>query len=272
MQQPSEDQWNAHKDISPQSNSSTSLRTGILCDTQHHAPGRDNSLESYSSGEPGSVSPSIGVQNLPTITPMEHGYTASPPHAFSPVQNISAIDFQSPLAPNAPVGAPRSSCTCTAFAMSHLLSVLPGALQEPIANMLDHTLALLKSCLRLCEQSIKCQTCRHKSGALLSLSFIHRAMSHYAKILSTTFAAQVEHLEIAEDAFGVVAIGGLEVDRSLQGRILEAVVRAEMKAGVNLLATCEQILGGDDRSTGGKVGAMEVQLASVLREEFEKYH
>jgi hypothetical protein len=247
----------------------------MLCDMdiQGQAPGRDNSMGSYSSADAGSVSPSIGVRNLPTtITPVEHGYIASPTNAFSPLQNTSVIDFQAPLASGPTLGASNSPCTCSPFAMSHLLSVLPGALQEPVASMLDHTLALLQSSLRMCEQSIKCRACRHNSGALLSLSFIHRAMSHYAKILSTVFASESDDLNVGESDFGVVAIGGLEVDGSLQRRILEAIVRAEMKAGVDLLMTCEQILGGDDGNIGGKVGAMEVQLASALREEFEKYY
>lgn len=96
------------------------------------------------------------------------------------------------------------------------------------------------------------------------MSLIQRAMSCYGKILAGYTTGQ--------DAInGVVTVGGLEVDRNLQGKIIEAVIRSEIRAGVNLLTMYENILNHEHTARGGKVGAAEAQLVRALREEFDRF-
>lgn len=104
------------------------------------------------------------------------------------------------------------------------------------------------------------------------MSLIQRTMSYYGKLLSEYCTLPSSNSSGLGVDVGAVVVGGLEITSpDLQGKIVEAVIRSEMKAGLDLLTRYEQLLSNDYTGRRGKLPAAEAQLASALREEFNKY-
>lgn len=111
---------------------------------------------------------------------------------------------------------------------------------------------------------------------LLFLPLIHSALSYYQKLLSNQILLSPK-MDISgqncavsgiNSELGVVAIGGLEINEDLQGRIIDAVVKTEIRAGIAMLVTFEQVLMNDINSIDQNVKIALRQLALALIEQF----
>lgn len=111
---------------------------------------------------------------------------------------------------------------------------------------------------------------------LLFLPLIHSALSYYQKLLSTQILlspkmginGQEHVVNRINTELGAVTIGGLEISGDLQGRIIDAVVRTEIRAGIRVLVAFEQALMNEINSIDQNVKIALRQSALALIEQF----
>lgn len=121
---------------------------------------------------------------------------------------------------------------------------------------------------------------------LLWLLLLNRAMWCYIELLSGRSSSSSFGGSETATAFQAseVVIGGLEVaEGGLRGRIIKAIIRAEMRKGILVLCMFERVLGEPEAGPEGerlfsaslglgrKIGGLMGQVVKALREEFESW-
>lgn len=114
---------------------------------------------------------------------------------------------------------------------------------------------------------------------LLFLPVMHRALSYYQKLL----LKQIPPPEIAQNSKELavdriiteplaVTISGLQINDDLQGRIIDAVVRTEIQAGIKVFIALEQALINEmNHSIDQNVKTALRQLILALIEQYSNF-
>ncbi|KIM96668.1 hypothetical protein OIDMADRAFT_58243 [Oidiodendron maius Zn] len=185
-------------------------------------------------------------------------------YPFEPLSNIQCLSTPKdiptetrPVPDFQPITADltKDSCACNPNSL-YILSVLHQATQHQSNVYLDRSLAMArKSILLLLCLAAKKLLSRH---ILLSPKLAHHGQE---------YAVARVNIEA-----GTVTISELEVNEGLQGRIIDAIIRTEIQAGIRVFIAFEQVLMNEVNGIDQNVGTALRQLSLALIEQFKEWH
>ncbi|KIM96670.1 hypothetical protein OIDMADRAFT_182893 [Oidiodendron maius Zn] len=212
-----------------------------------------------------------------------------PPEAISSVQSLSPskdlvvetktlLDFQHPSGSiSITADLAEASCACSPSGF-YMFSVLHQAHQSQPSLQLDQSLSMARRGVLTCQRTLNCNTCCNNAGMLLLLPLMYSVLSHYHKLLfgrippSPKMANSSPEFPITctNTKAGAVLMGGLEVNGDLQERIIHAIIRSEIQAGMRVFIAFEQALMGEvNNSMDPNVCMALRQLSLALIEQFK---
>ena len=153
-----------------------------------------------------------------------------------------------------------TACLCDPTCL-RVVESFQQAQSRPTDASLDRSLLLLRNGITVCERSLTCSSCTQDSSTLASLLLIQGAMRCYSALLATA-TGNSNNVQ----GLSGVTIGNFEVDDVLHCHIVVAVVKAEMRRGINVLVALEK--GSQISRSNSRVLPAINHLSRALREEF----